>query len=415
MAETQMPRVTVFISYSRADKEFADQLAAALEEFDTANVKVLIDRRDLPYGEKWWDMLLDFIQRCDRVLFLVSPDSIKSGWCGKELDEITKAGRRLVPIIVRETPIGDLPEAIKAIQLLPFTPPARFETQIAKLVVALYHNAEWNRHRRVIDTLADHWGEQLRPKSLLLGAEQVERFKVWMAQRPALEPQLSEVSAAFMDHSTFHSSREVHYAELRALRADEGAGPGRWATLIVAAVIAMAGFGYLVETMVASLYLKIASWAAFLIASAGAGVPFGKIIHKENMEAAARVQDKENFLTRYQSLAEADAFIKSQERNEADTEQRRKDTEELKRLKEAMKEADKAAMKHTGTPVAVPKAAAAAGAGGMAAGAAVSTAPVQPAAVPQAVLNPVVPDAASPAQVLETAAATATVEENAPT
>lgn len=348
MADTQtMPRVTVFISYSRADKDFADQLAAALEDFDTANVKVLIDRRDLPYGEKWWDMLIDFIQRCDRVLFLVSPDSIKSGWCEKELSEIARAGRRLVPIVVRETPIGDLPEAIKSIQLLPFTPPTRFETQIAKLVVALYHNAEWNRHRRVIDTLSDHWAEQLRPKSLLLGAEQVERFKIWMAQRPMVEPPLSEASAAFMDHSGFHAGREQHYMELRSLRADDDAGSTRWATLIGGCVIALVGFGYLVEMTVVSLYLKIASWVVVFAATAGAGIPLGQGIHKENLAAAGRVSDKEGFLKRYNALEEAEAFIGAQIKQEADAEQRRRDAEELKRLQVAMREADKAAMKRT--------------------------------------------------------------------
>ena len=43
-------KLNIFISYSRRDMEFADQLVEALESKGFA---VKIDRRDLPYGEEW--------------------------------------------------------------------------------------------------------------------------------------------------------------------------------------------------------------------------------------------------------------------------------------------------------------------------------------------------------------------------
>ena len=44
------PQSLVFISYSRADQDFADKLSAALEASEEGDVKILIDRRDLPYA-----------------------------------------------------------------------------------------------------------------------------------------------------------------------------------------------------------------------------------------------------------------------------------------------------------------------------------------------------------------------------
>ena len=44
------PKAKVFISYSRDDIDFADQLVTALEAF---NFVPLIDRHSIPGGEDW--------------------------------------------------------------------------------------------------------------------------------------------------------------------------------------------------------------------------------------------------------------------------------------------------------------------------------------------------------------------------
>jgi hypothetical protein len=87
-------RLKVFISYSRRDVQMADQLVQALEasEFD-----VLIDRRDLPYGEEWQMELADFIRSSDTVVWLVSPDSVNSklgAWRGGAFGQAPRPGAR---------------------------------------------------------------------------------------------------------------------------------------------------------------------------------------------------------------------------------------------------------------------------------------------------------------------------------
>ena len=54
----------VFISYSRKDSAIADQMVADLEG---RSFEVIIDRRDLPYGEEWEAELAGFIRRADTV------------------------------------------------------------------------------------------------------------------------------------------------------------------------------------------------------------------------------------------------------------------------------------------------------------------------------------------------------------
>ena len=127
-------KVKLFISYSRQDKSGADNLVAALE---ANNFEVMIDRRDLPYGEQWQGELADFIRASDTVIWLVSPDSISSKWCNWELGEVQRLNKRLVPIRVRAIAPEDLPETLGRLHLLPaegiYEPSQHLTTLIATL------------------------------------------------------------------------------------------------------------------------------------------------------------------------------------------------------------------------------------------------------------------------------------------
>ena len=130
----------IFLSYSRADMVAADALVEALEQQGFA---VTIDRRDLPYGEEWQKELAGFIAASDTVVWLVSPDSVKSKWCNWELGEVGRLSKRLVPVVVRATAAGSLPEALGKIHLLPAQGAYEAATHEADLVKALNTDREW--------------------------------------------------------------------------------------------------------------------------------------------------------------------------------------------------------------------------------------------------------------------------------
>src|SRR5262245_3967536 len=133
MARKRTPNepLKVFISYSRRDLGAADAIVAGLE---SRNVEVLIDRRDLPYGEEWQHELADFIRASDTVIWLVSPDSLSSKWCNWELGELGRLNKRLVPIRIRDFDASTLPEALGKIHLMPaegaFDANSHFDTLI---------------------------------------------------------------------------------------------------------------------------------------------------------------------------------------------------------------------------------------------------------------------------------------------
>src|SRR5262245_15533131 len=85
--------LNVFISYSRDDFDFADQLAAALGLHD---FRVAIDRHGISGGEDWQNRLGAMLRDADTVVFVLSPSSAASPICKWEVEEAMRLGKRII-------------------------------------------------------------------------------------------------------------------------------------------------------------------------------------------------------------------------------------------------------------------------------------------------------------------------------
>src|SRR5262249_11651263 len=77
-------KLRVFISYSRDDLDFADQLNAAL---DLCGFECVIDRHGISGGEDWKRLLGNLISEADTVVFVLSPTSARSEICAWEVED----------------------------------------------------------------------------------------------------------------------------------------------------------------------------------------------------------------------------------------------------------------------------------------------------------------------------------------
>ncbi|MGD0879036.1 MAG: toll/interleukin-1 receptor domain-containing protein [Anaerolineales bacterium] len=91
----------VFISYSRKDIAFARLLYEALTQ---GKVETLIDLARIPVGEKWWNEISAAITQSNIFLFIISSHSIVSEMSKKEVDQALNHNKRIIPIIVNDTP-----------------------------------------------------------------------------------------------------------------------------------------------------------------------------------------------------------------------------------------------------------------------------------------------------------------------
>jgi hypothetical protein len=88
-------KLRVFISYSRDDQDFADQLNAAL---NACGFECVIDYYGIPAGADWERRLIDLIGWTDAVVFVLSPSSASSPILAWEVEEGARLGKRIVPV-----------------------------------------------------------------------------------------------------------------------------------------------------------------------------------------------------------------------------------------------------------------------------------------------------------------------------
>src|SRR6516164_7731453 len=132
-------RLNVFISYSRDDLDFADQLDAAL---GLGGFETTIDRHGISAGEDWKKRLGALIRDADTVVFVLSASSAKSEVCALEVAEAVRQGERILPVLCRPRDGASPPHQLSYLNYIyfykePRSPGSGFGTGLVGLVSAL--------------------------------------------------------------------------------------------------------------------------------------------------------------------------------------------------------------------------------------------------------------------------------------
>ena len=208
----------VLISYSRQDVLFVRRLALALQSrgksvfVDLAEVWRAEDRahhgtelggaegatgRDereqselsgiLP-SARWMDEIRAAISEADAVVVAISPDFARSSVCAAELEHAVSLHKRVVPVVVRETPPGLLPQEVRELNWLPFGSEATFESDVDKLVEVLDIDLERvHLHTRLLLRCAE-WQNHSRDRSLLLRGRELADAEQWLTGQASRKP-----------------------------------------------------------------------------------------------------------------------------------------------------------------------------------------------------------------------------------
>jgi WD40 repeat protein len=199
-------KLKVFISYSRRDaSEFADELVAGLE---LASFAPFLDRHDISAGEDWEARLGGLIAQSDTVVFVVTPESVKSQRCVWEVERTLGLSKRLLPVIHKPVADFDIPSQLSRLQFV------RFDNRglarpLAELAEALRLDLDWIREHTRLGELAARWQARGKAESLLLRGDDLDAATVWTAQRKAGAPEITELQRAFL-----HASDEAENARL---------------------------------------------------------------------------------------------------------------------------------------------------------------------------------------------------------
>ncbi len=206
----------VFISYSRRDAAgFADELMAGLA---LAGFAAFLDRHDIVAGEDWEAQLGGLIAQSDTVVFVVTPEAVKSERCVWEVNRTIELSKRLLPAIHKPVAEADIPETLRRLQFVRFDTGPGITRPLAQLAEALHQDLDWIREHTRLGELAARWSTRGRPESLLLRGDDLIAAKEWAARRRAAAPEISDAQRALLNAS--EEAETVRLSKERAQLAD---------------------------------------------------------------------------------------------------------------------------------------------------------------------------------------------------
>jgi hypothetical protein len=199
-ASSDRGKLRVFISYSRDDLKFADQLDAAL---NACGFECLIDRHGISGGEDWKRRLGTLISEADTVVFVLSPHSARSEICAWEVEEAARLNKRILPVNCRPLEGVNPPPRLRELNYVffyeePKVSDSGFGTGLASLVAALNTDFDWLReHTRYLQR-AIEWDAGGRPVNRLLSGNDILEAKAWAARQPKGAPKPTDLQLDFI-------------------------------------------------------------------------------------------------------------------------------------------------------------------------------------------------------------------------
>lgn len=93
----------LFVSYARVDKPYCVQIVSILDAHES-----WYDQR-LYAGQNWWKEILRRLDWCEGFIYLLSPESVVSEYCQRELELAMNLGKAIFPMLIYEnTPLPAL-------------------------------------------------------------------------------------------------------------------------------------------------------------------------------------------------------------------------------------------------------------------------------------------------------------------
>ncbi|MGE0820853.1 MAG: TIR domain-containing protein [Candidatus Binatia bacterium] len=193
-----------FISYARKDKDFIYKLQDA---FTTRNRTAWVDLEDLYAGEEFWQRICTAIEEAHAFLFVMSPDSIASPYCRREIEHAVTHNKRIIPILYRESDEKSLPPAIAIRQWHFFRANDDFSTGFSLLLEALDVDPLWvHTHTRLLVRAID-WETHEHDSSFLLRGKDLNNAEQWLSHAVQKDPQPTPLHTQYIIESRHETAK----------------------------------------------------------------------------------------------------------------------------------------------------------------------------------------------------------------
>ena len=170
----------VFLSYADVDRVMMEKIRNSLRR---ESITVWTNKTDIQMGEAFEEAIERGIEQADNVVYLLSPDSIISEFCQRELDYALSLNKRIIPVWVRETESMLMPPALRHLQYIDLTDNVRDEDYLldeSQLLKILYEDAAYYDEHKILLTKALKWKRQHENPSILLRGYNLRSAQAWL-------------------------------------------------------------------------------------------------------------------------------------------------------------------------------------------------------------------------------------------
>jgi len=178
----------VFISYSRKDGDFARQLNRKLQE---NGKNTWFDQESISTGVDFEKEIFKGIAGADNIVFLLSPDSVQSEYCEREVEYAASLGKRFITLLVRNTEPSDIPETLRVINWIDFSA-SEFDKPFAELVKEVELDREHVHKHTLFQQRALEWDEHDQSPDFLLNGTATKTALTWLDEAEGKKPQPTE-------------------------------------------------------------------------------------------------------------------------------------------------------------------------------------------------------------------------------
>jgi WD40 repeat protein len=185
----------VFISYSRRDMDFVRNLHDAL----TARAyDVWVDWEDIPPSAEWFAEIEAGVRGADGFIYVISPDSVASEVCSRELDHALEQHKRVVPVVWRDPDRGAVPEGAAARNWVFLRDGDDFDAGIETLVSALETDLDHVRTHTQLGVEAEQWQNSGHDSSRLLRGSELTAAEAWLVAGAGKSPEATQTQREFL-------------------------------------------------------------------------------------------------------------------------------------------------------------------------------------------------------------------------
>lgn len=141
-----------FVSYAREDLRFVTTLIEALSD---AGQDITWDEegRAIRPAAPFWAELEASIRHSDKFIFIISPDSVGSTMCRKELNFARSLNKQVIPAVRRDVTEPAIPEGLESANWVHFESDVAFSAGLTELIDAIESNLDVAaEHARLLDT-----------------------------------------------------------------------------------------------------------------------------------------------------------------------------------------------------------------------------------------------------------------------